>query len=102
MDELDPHHDVVIEKRPWILAIEADSSHFGCQMDNDIWPCLFVQPPDIDQVDQIVIRKVGDADIFMTPVPEGLDEVFAKKAFTTGNGNTFIFHGSLTACDGFP
>ena len=95
MDQLDAHHDVFIEESSGILLVEADSAHLGCQMDDDVRFCLFVESFHIVDTNQIVLRQIGDRYIVISLILESFNEMFPQEAFSAGEGNAFVFHRFL-------
>ena len=75
MEELDPHHDVLIEEGTGVLLVEADAADLGGQVDDCVGPLFVVQPPDIFRADQVVFGKVGHEDLVVASLPKGPDQV---------------------------
>ena len=93
VDQLDAHHDVFIEESAGILPIEADATHFGGQMNDNVRLCLFVEPFHIVALNQIVLGQIGDSDIVISFILQSLNEVFPQEAFAAGYGDAVVVHG---------
>ena len=47
VEELDPHHDVLVEEGAGILLVEADAAHLGGEVDDDVGPLFVVKTADV-------------------------------------------------------
>ena len=90
MDQLDAHQNVFIEEGAGILLVEADAAHLGCQMDDDVRFCLFVELFHIVDTNQIVLRQIGDRYIVISLILESFNEMFPQEAFSAGESNAFV------------
>jgi len=91
-DEEHAHHGVVVEEGARILAVGADASDDGGEMDDDVRVGISEGALDAGFGAEIVVRAAGDDDGLRVGagVPELGDDVTAEEATAAGDHDAFV------------
>ncbi len=88
MQQLNPHHEVVIEEVGGVRTIRADATHIGREVDHDVGLSVCEQLQHRFALDQVVVSLPWNDDLFRTARLELFDHKRSQETRTAGHTET--------------
>ncbi len=79
MNELRPHHQVVVEELRRVLTVRANAADLGRQMNDDVGPRRIVEPANGGSVGQVELTASRDRDIARALRLHAVDHIGTQK-----------------------